>query len=85
VHDPRSGRVLEVSTDQPDLQIYSGNFLDGTLAGSGGRAYRQRDALVLRTQHFPDSPNQTAFPPTVLRPGERFQSTTLLRFPVPSG
>ena len=85
VRDPRSGRVLEVLTDQPGLQFYSGNFLDGTLAGPGGQTYRQGDALVLEPQHFPDSPNQPAFPPTVLRPGERFRSTTLLRFPAPGG
>ena len=85
VRDPSSGRVLEVLTDQPGLQFYSGNFLDGTLVGPGGCAYRQGDALVLETQHFPDSPNQPAFPSTVLRPGERFRSTTLLRFPALGG
>lgn len=85
VHDPRSGRMLEVSTDQPGLQFYSGNFLDGTLVGPGGYSYRQGDALVLETQHFPDSPNQPAFPSTMLRPGERFRSTTLLRFSASGG
>lgn len=85
MHDPNSGRVLEVLTDQPGLQFYSGNFLDGTLVGPGGRAYRQGDALVLETQHFPNSPNQPAFPSTVLRHGQRFQSATLLRFPAPAG
>jgi len=85
VYDPRSGRVLELSTDQPGLQFYSGNFLDGTLVGPGGYSYRQGDALVLETQHFPDSPNQPAFPSTVLRPGQTFRSTTLLRFPMPGG
>lgn len=80
LHDPHSGRVLEVLTDQPGLQFYSGNLLDGTLVGPGGRAYRSGDGLALETQHFPDSPNQPGFPPTVLRPGERFHSTTLLRF-----
>lgn len=80
MRDPRSGRVLEVLTDQPGLQFYSGNFLDGTLVGPGGRAYRQGDALVLETQNFPDSPNRPHFPSTVLRPGERFRSTTVLRF-----
>ncbi len=79
LRDPPSGRVLEVLTDQPGLQFYSGNFLDGTLVGPSGRAYRQGDALVLETQHFPDSPNQAHFPSTVLRPGERFRSTTVLR------
>lgn len=80
--EPRSGRVLEVLTDQPGLQFYSGNFLDGALVGPGGRAYRQGDGLALETQHFPDSPNQPAFPSTELRPGQRFRSTTLLHFPV---
>ena len=84
VRDPRSGRVLEVLTDQPGLQFYSGNSLDGALVGPGGHAYRQGDALALETQHFPDSPNQPAFPSTVLRPGRRFGSTTLLRFPAPA-
>lgn len=82
IRDPRSGRVLEVLTDQPGLQFYSGNYLNGTLVGPSGRAYRQGDALVLETQHFPDSPNQPHFPSTVLRPGEQFRSTTILRFPV---
>lgn len=85
VHDPRSGRVLEVSTDQSGLQFYSGNFLDGTLVGPGGHSYRQGNTLVLEPQHFPDSPNQPAFPSTVLRPGQTFRSTTLLRFPMPGG
>jgi aldose 1-epimerase len=80
VREPRSGRVLEVTTDQPGLQFYSGNYLDGSLVGPGGRAYRQGDALVLETQHFPDSPNHPGFPSTVLRPSETFRSTTVLRF-----
>ncbi len=77
---PRSGRVLEVLTDQPGVQLYSANFLDGTVVGKGSVAYRQGDALCLETQHFPDSPNQPAFPSTVLRPGEQFRSSTILRF-----
>jgi aldose 1-epimerase len=80
VHDPRSGRVLEVRTDQPSVQFYSGNFLDGAVAGRGGRAMRQGDALCLETQHLPDSPNQPDFPSTVLRPGERYETRTLFRF-----
>ncbi len=82
VHDPASGRTLDLFTDQPGLQFYSGNVLDGSIVGPGGQAYRQGDALVLETQHFPDSPNQPAFPSTVLRPGEQFGSKTLLRFSV---
>ena len=78
---PGSGRVLEVWTDQPGIQLYTGNFLDGTLVGKDGRVYRQTDALCLETQHFPDSVNQPGFPSTTLRPGERFASRTELRFP----
>lgn len=80
LRDPRSGRTLRIATDQPGLQFYSGNFLDGTLTGSGGRTYRQGDALCLETQHFPDSPNQAAFPSTVLRPGQVYRSTTVHTF-----
>ena len=80
VRDPRTGRTLEVSTDQPGVQLYSGNFLDGTLVGKGGRTYRQGDALCLETQHFPDSPNRPEFPSTVLRPGETYRTTTVYRF-----
>jgi aldose 1-epimerase len=80
VHGPRSGRVLEVHTDQPSVQFYSGNFLDGSAAGRGGRAYRQGDGLCLETQHLPDSPNQPDFPSTVLRPGERYATRTRFRF-----
>ncbi|HEX2372506.1 MAG TPA: aldose epimerase family protein [Actinomycetota bacterium] len=78
--EPRSGRVLEVLTDQPGIQFYSGNFLDGTLYGTSGRAYRQGDGLALETQHYPDSPNHPTFPSTVLRPGERYDTTTVYRF-----
>jgi aldose 1-epimerase len=77
LHDPSSGRTLTVSTTEPGLQCYSGNFLDGTLVGTSGRSYRQGDGLALETQHFPDSPNQPAFPSTVLRPGEVYDSTTV--------
>jgi aldose 1-epimerase len=80
VEEPDSGRAMEVHTDQPGMQFYSGNFLDGTLAGANGEAVRQGDGLCLETQHFPDSPNQNAFPSTVLRPGERYASTTAYRF-----
>jgi aldose 1-epimerase len=80
VRDPRTGRVLEVSTTEPGLQLYSGNFLDGTRPGTAGRAYRQGDGLCLETQHFPDSPHRSEFPDTVLRPGQTFRSTTVYRF-----
>jgi aldose 1-epimerase len=78
--DPRSGRVLEVLTEEPGIQFYSGNFLDGTLVGTSGRTYRQGDGLALETQHYPDSPNHPNFPSTVLRPGERYDTTTVYRF-----
>ncbi len=77
---PESGRSMEIHTDQPGLQFYSGNFLDGTLVGSAGQALRQHGGLCLETQHFPDAPNQPAFAQTVLRPGEVFASSTEHRF-----
>jgi aldose 1-epimerase len=80
LRDPASGRVMDVSTTEPGVQFYSGNFLDGQLRGAQGVAYRQGDGVCLETQHFPDSPNRPEFPSTVLRPGETFQSTTVHRF-----
>lgn len=80
VAEPTSGRVLEMHTTQPGIQFYSGNFLDGTFAGTSGKVYRQGDAIALETQHFPDSPNQPNFPSTVLKPGETFTSTTVWTF-----
>lgn len=84
VFDPASGRILDVLTTEPGIQLYTGNFLDGTLAGTSGRLYRQGDGLALETQHFPDSPNQPSFPTTVLNPGETFTSTTVFRLSVES-
>ena len=84
VQHPASGRRLEVLTTEPGIQFYSGNFLDGTLAGTSGKAYRQRDGFALETQHFPDSPNRPNFPSTVLHPGETFRSTTVFRLSVES-
>ena len=80
VYDPHTGRVMEVSTTQPGMQFYSGNFLDGTLVGKNGRAYTKNSACCFETQHFPDSPNQSNFPSTILRPGEKFHHTTIYRF-----
>ncbi|MFD3623333.1 aldose epimerase family protein [Streptomyces sp. NPDC058698] len=80
LRDPGSGRTLSIATTEPGLQFYSGNFLDGTLVGSGDRVYRQGDGLCLETQHFPDSPNQPSFPSTVLRPGETYRTTTVHSF-----
>ncbi len=84
VRDPVSGRRLTVWTDQPGLQFYSGNLLDGTLTGLSGRRYGPHHGLALETQHFPDSPNQPAFPSTALRPGQRFRSVTAFAFDVAS-
>jgi aldose 1-epimerase len=78
--EPRSGRILEVLTDAPGLQFYSGNNLTGALVGPAGRAYRQSDGLCFETQRFPDAPNHPGFPSTVLRPGERFATSTIFRF-----
>ncbi len=85
VYEPRFGRVMEVWTTEPGLQFYAGNFLDATLVGASGRLYRQSDGFALETQHFPDSPNKPHFPSTVLRPGERFESTTVYRFSTDAG
>jgi aldose 1-epimerase len=80
VEESGSGRVLDVSTTEPGVQFYSGNFLDGTLIGKTGRPYHRRTGLALETQHFPDSPNQPQFPSTILRPGETYRSRTVLAF-----
>jgi len=80
LHDPKTGRILEVFTTEPGVQLYTGNFLDGTLLGSSRTIYRQSDGLCLETQHFPDSPNKPDFPSTVLRPGETYRTTTTHRF-----
>ncbi len=82
VYDPESGRMLEVITDQPGMQLYSGNFLDGKQKGHGGKPYNFRSGLCLESDHFPDSPNHPDFPSTVLNPGETFKSTTIYRFSV---
>lgn len=80
LRDPKSGRRVDVSTTEPGLQFYSGNFLDGKNIGKGGYAYQFRDGLCLETQHFPDSPNRPSFPSVVLRPGETYRSNTVYRF-----
>lgn len=77
LHDPRSGRWLDVFTSEPGMQLYTSNFLDGTLVGRGGRHYRQHAGACLETQHFPDSPNHAEYPGTILRPGELFRSRTI--------
>jgi len=80
VYEPTSGRVLEVSTTQPGVQFYTGNFLDGTVTGKQGHVYKRRYAFCLETQHFPDSPNHPEFPSTILKPGETFQSKAVFKF-----
>jgi len=82
VTDPASGRTLEIRTTEPGLQFYSGNFLDGTITGKGGRVYGHRGGFCLETQHFPDSPNEPSFPSTILRPGQEYRSRTVLAFGV---
>jgi aldose 1-epimerase len=83
--DPSSGRELTISTDQPGIQFYSGNFLDGTLYGTSGHQYRQGDGLALETQHFPDSPNKPQFPSTEVDPGTPYASTTVYGFSTVGG
>lgn len=82
VHEPESGRVLEVHTTQPGIQFYSGNFLDGTTVGKGAIAYAHRTGLCLEPQAYPDAPNHPHFPSTILRPGERYSSLIVYRFGV---
>lgn len=80
VWEPQSGRMVEISTTEPAIQFYSGNFLDGSLTGKQGQTYEHRSGFALETQHYPDSPNQEAFPSTLLAPGETYRSRTVYRF-----
>lgn len=80
VYEPKSGRVMEVLTTEPGIQLYTGNFLDGTLKGKDGAVYRKHNAFCLETQRFPDSPNKPNFPNSILRPGETYTQTTIYRF-----
>ncbi len=80
VRDPKSGRAMDVLTSEPGVQFYTGNFLDGTLVGKSGAAYKQHYGFCLETQHFPDSINHPNFPPVLLRPGHTYKSTTVYRF-----
>jgi aldose 1-epimerase len=82
VREPESGRVLELITEEPGVQFYSGNFLDGSLTGKGGRRYVHRSGFCIEPQHFPDSPNQPAYPDTILRPGEVYTSESRFKFSV---
>lgn len=80
VKDPETGRVMEVHSDQPAVQFYGGNFLDGTVAGKGGVQYAKRSALCLETEGFPDSPNKPSFPSPVLRPGQTYKHVMVHKF-----
>jgi len=82
VYDPSTGRVIQVITDQPGVQLYTGNFLDGTQTGRGGKVYQYRSGFCLETQHYPDSPNQASFPSVILTPEEPFLSSTTYKFSV---
>lgn len=80
VYEPTTGRVMEVRTAEPGVQFYAGNFLDGTITGKRGIVYQHRYGFCLETQHFPDSPNKPGFPSTILRPGGKYETTTVYRF-----
>jgi len=80
VYEPTTGRVMKVYTTEPGIQFYAGNFLDGTLTGKEGRVYKHRYGFCLETQHYPDSPNKPNFPSTILRPGQKHETTTIFRF-----
>ncbi len=82
IHEPVTGRVLEVFTTQPGIQFYSGNYLDGSIIGRGGRAYGKHAGCCFETQHFPDSPNQPSFPTTILKRAQRYEHETVFRFSV---
>ncbi|MEE4257898.1 MAG: aldose epimerase family protein [Bacteroidales bacterium] len=81
-YHPASGRAVEVYTDEPGIQFYSGNFLDGSLTGKNGIIYEKHHGFCLETQHFPDSPNQEGFPSTILRPGDEYGYTSIYKFTV---
>ena len=82
VYEPTSGRVMEVISDEPGLQFYAGNFLDGTITGKGGAVYQKRTGFCMEPQHYPDSPNQPNFPTVVLRPGQSYKNTIIYKFSV---
>jgi aldose 1-epimerase len=82
VWEPTSHRILDIYTDQPGIQFYAGNFLDGTLVGTSGKTYRQSDGFALETQHYPDSPNHRSFPSTVLAPGATYTTHTIYKLSV---
>ena len=82
VYEPASGRVMEIKTTEPGIQFYSGNFLDGSITGKGGKVYNKHYGFCLETQHFPDSPNKPGFPSAILNPGKKYTSETVITFSV---
>jgi aldose 1-epimerase len=80
VVEPKTGRTLDIATTEPGVQFYSGNFLDGSIKGKGGRVYKRRSGFCLETQHYPDSPNHPNFPSTILQPGQAYSSKTVFTF-----
>ena len=80
VYEPANGRIMEIATTEPGVQLYTGNFLDDSIIGKGGKVYGKRTGFCLETQHYPDSPNKPSFPSTVLEPGQKFASTTVHKF-----
>jgi aldose 1-epimerase len=79
-YEPTSGRVMQVYTTEPGIQLYAGNFLDGSITGKDGKVYNRRYGFCLEAQHFPDSPNKPKFPSVVLMPGQRYTQTTIYKF-----
>ncbi len=80
VYEPTSGRIMEIHTDQPGVQFYTGNFLDGSITGKAGKVYQKHYGFCLETQHFPDSPNKPDFPSVVLQPGQKYATVTVYKF-----
>jgi aldose 1-epimerase len=80
VYEPTSGRVMEIHTTEPGVQLYTGNFLNDSITGKGGKVYKKHYAFCLETQHFPDSPNKPNFPTVILLPGQKFTSETVHKF-----
>lgn len=80
VTEPTTGRIMEVWSDEPAVQFYAGNFLDGTITGKGGKVYQKRTGFCFEPQHYPDSPNKASFPSTVLRPGQTYKNIIIYKF-----
>ena len=82
VVDPKSGRQMDIFTQEPGIQFYGGNFMDGTDVGKYGTSFEYRTSFALETQHFPDSPNQHTFPNTILKPGETYNTKSIYKFSI---